>query len=77
MPVWYQVMIIYAATKQYLIDVPVEDILKFEKEMFEFMDTKYPDIAASIRDDKEIKPDTEEKLVKAIEEFKNKILHEN
>ena len=29
MPVEYQVIIIYAATKKYLMDVPVEDITRF------------------------------------------------
>lgn len=70
MPVEYQVMIIYAATKKYLLDVPVEDILRFEGELFEFVDTKYPEIPEAIRKDKEIKEDTESKLVKAIEECK-------
>lgn len=70
MPVEYQVMIIYAATKKYLLDVPVEDILRFEQEMFEFVDTKYPEIPEAIRNDKEIKEETETKLVKAIEECK-------
>ncbi len=69
MPVEYQVMIIYAATKKYLLDVPVADILRFEQELFEFVDTKYPEIPESIRSQKEIKEDTEQKLIKAIEEF--------
>ena len=77
LPVWYQVIIIYAATKQYLLDIPVEDILRFEKELFEFMDTKYPDVLSAIRDEKEISGATEEKLVKAIEEFKKTFLYEN
>ena len=34
MPVEYQVMIIYAATKKYLLDVPVADILRFEQGQF-------------------------------------------
>jgi len=77
LPVWYQVIIIYAATKQYLLDIPVEDILNFEKGLFEFMDTKYPDVVASIRDEKAILDETENKLVKAIEEYKKQFLHEN
>ncbi len=32
LPVWYQVIIIYAATKQYLLDIAVEDVLAFEKD---------------------------------------------
>ena len=70
MPVEYQVMIIYAATKKYLLDVAVEDILRFEAELFEFVDTKYPEIPEAIRTDKEIKEETETKLIKAIEECK-------
>ena len=45
-PVWYQVIIIYAATKKYLLDIPVEDVLDFEKGLFAFIDTKYPEIPA-------------------------------
>ena len=70
MPVQYQVIIIYAATKKYLIDVEVDDIMDFEKGLFEYIDTKYPEVPASIREDKEIKEDTEKKLIQAIEEFK-------
>lgn len=70
MPVEYQVIIIYAATKKYLLDVVVEDIGTFEKELFEFIDTKYSEIPESIRKDKEITDKTEELLIKAIKEFK-------
>ena len=70
MAVEYQVMIIYAATKKYLLDIPVADIPRFEEELFDFVDTKYPEIPEAIRTDKEIKEETEKKLVKAIEECK-------
>ena len=70
MAVEYQIMIIYAATKKYLLDIPVEEVLRFESELFEYVDTKYPEIPESIRKDKEMKPEIEEKLVKAIEDFK-------
>lgn len=74
LPVWYQVIIIYAATNKYLLDVPVEDILTFEKELFEFLDTKYPEVPAAIRDEKEISDSTEEKLVQAIKQFKQQFM---
>mgnify|MGYP000785743478 CR=1 FL=1 len=48
MPVENQVIIIYAATKKYLIDVEVDDIMDFEKGLFEYIDTKYPEVPASI-----------------------------
>ena len=70
MPVEKQVMIIYAATKKYLIDIPVEKILDFEKALFEYVDTKYPEVPEAIRNEKVISDETEAKLVKAIEECK-------
>ena len=70
MPVQYQVMIIYAATNKYLLDVAVEDITRFESEFFTFIDTKYPEIPASIAETKVISEEMESKLKKAIVEFK-------
>ena len=70
MPVEKQVMIIYVATKKYLIDIPVEKILDFEKALFEYVDTKYPEVPEAIRTEKVISDETEAKLVKAIEECK-------
>ena len=70
MPVQYQVLIIYAATNKYLLDVPVEDITRFESEFFTFIDTKYPEIPESIAKDKVISEEMEEKLIKALGEFK-------
>ena len=70
MPVEYQVIIIYAATKKYLLDIPVDEILDFEKELFEYISTKYPEIPESIKETKELSAEIEEKLVKAITECK-------
>ena len=70
MPVEYQVMIIYAATKKYLLDVPVEEIGRFETEFFEFVDTKYPEIPTQIRETGVLSDENEQALIKAIEEFK-------
>ena len=73
-PVWYQVIIIYAATKKYLLDIPVEDVLDFEKGLFAFIDTKHPEIPASIRDTKVLSDEMEQKLIQAIEEYKKQFL---
>ena len=70
MPVERQVVIIYAATKKYLLDIPVEDIQQFEKELFDFIDTKYPEIFETIRTNKKLDDALEEMMVKAITEFK-------
>ena len=70
MPVEYQVIIIYAATKKYLLDIEVEDILDFQNRLFEYIDTKYPEIPESIRTTKELSAEIEAKLVQAIGEVK-------
>ncbi len=70
MPVQYQVIIIYAATNKYLLDVPTSDITRFEDEFFEFINTKYPQVPGAIAQEKMISEATEETLKKAIEEFK-------
>ena len=70
MPVEYQVIIIYAATKKYLLDVAVDSIRNFEKELFDFIDTKYSEVPKAIREEKQMSEETESLLIKAIEEFK-------
>jgi len=70
MPVEYQVIIIYAATRKYLLDVEVDNVLRFESELFEFIDTKYAELPKTIRENKVLDEKTEELLVKAITEFK-------
>lgn len=71
-PVEYQVIIIYAATKKYLLDIAVEDILDFEDKLFEHIKTKYPEIPESIKTTKELSEKIEEKLIQAIKEVKEK-----
>lgn len=74
MPVQYQVIIIYAVTHKYLLDIPVEDITRFETELFEFLDTKYPEVPGNIAAEKVISDETEGILQKAIDEFKKSFL---
>lgn len=74
MPVEYQIIIIYAVTNKYLLDVPTEEITRFESEFFDFVKTKYPEVPSSIAEEKVISDTTEEKLKKAIEEFKAEFL---
>jgi F-type H+-transporting ATPase subunit alpha len=74
MPVENQVIIIYAATKKYLMDIPVAEVLNFEKALFDFIDTKYAEVPEAIRTTKEMGEETEKKLIKAIEECKAEFL---
>ncbi len=70
MAVEYQVIIIYAATRKHLLDIPTAEILKFENELFKFIDTKYPELPAMIREKREITPEIDELLSKVIAECK-------
>lgn len=68
LPVEQQVVIIYAATRKYLLEIKVEDILDFQKELFELIDTKYPDVFRLIRETKELGKEAEDMLITAIKE---------
>ena len=71
MPVERQVVIIYAATKRYLLDVPVDQILDFEKELFEFVDAQYPEIFTKIREEKKFTDELTKMLDEAITQYKS------
>ena len=70
MAVEYQILIIYVATKKYLLDVPVSEIQRFESEFFEFLDTKHPEIPEKLRETKVLDEELEAALVAAINSFK-------
>ena len=70
MPVEKQVVIIYAATRKYLLDIEVDRILEFESGLFEYISTKYPEIFDKIREEKKLSDELEGALKKAITEFK-------
>ena len=71
MPVEKQIVIIYAATKRYLLDVPVDEILDFEKGLFEFVDTQYPELFSKIREEKKLTEEIEKLLDEAITAYKS------
>ena len=74
MPVENQVIMIYVVTRKYLLDVPVEDVTRFEKEFLEFLEAKYPEVLSGIRQDKVLSDQNEESLKKAIGQFKEEFL---
>ncbi|MDD6102324.1 MAG: F0F1 ATP synthase subunit alpha [Clostridiales bacterium] len=70
MPVWKQICIIYAATKKYLLDIPVERIGEFEALLLSTLETKYIEVKESINNMKVLTEEAEAKLVEAIKEIK-------
>src|SRR4051794_30545234 len=59
MPVEKQVISIYAAVKGHLDEIPVANILRFEKEFLAYLESNKGEILASIRDTKDITADNE------------------
>ena len=70
MAVELQVIILYAATQKFLLDIPTERIQDFEEALLEHIKTKYPEVPEAIRSTKVISEETESTLRKAIEECK-------
>ena len=70
MAVEYEVIIIFAATKKLLLDVPTDKVLEFQDKLFRFIESKHPEIAAEIRDKKEISEDLAKRLTDVINECK-------
>ena len=65
-----EVMILFAGARGYLDDWPVESVSEYEKQMQEFMVSKYSDLLKEIREKGTIDDELEEKLKKALDEFK-------
>ncbi|MCH8032143.1 MAG: F0F1 ATP synthase subunit alpha [Bacteroidetes bacterium] len=70
-PIERQVVSVYLGTKEYLSDIPIIDVKRFEKEILEFIEVKYNDIFEAIKKEKVLSEETEAKLKKAAEEFQN------
>ena len=70
----HQVIIIYAVVNNFLKNIAVEDIAEFEKDLFEYIDSAYPDITQSIRDTKDLTKENEEILKEALNAFVEKFL---
>ena len=64
-----QVIIIYAVINNYLKDIAVERVAEFESELFAHISSNHADIADSIRNEKALTPETEEKLKKVLADF--------
>lgn len=76
MPVEEQIMMIYAVTNKFLKDIKVEDVVEFEAEFLEFMRNNYKEVGESIVSEGSMNEVSEEKLKKALEEFKEEFKNE-
>ncbi len=72
-PVEKQVSIIYACGNGFLDDMRVEDIRRFESELYHYLDNTKPEMLGAIRDKKELTDDIKGQLNSAINEAKVRI----
>lgn len=70
----HQVVIIYAAVNNFLKRIAVSDVQEFERELFDHIDSAYPDIIRSISETKDLTEETENQLRDALGEFVEKFL---
>jgi F-type H+-transporting ATPase subunit alpha len=70
-PIEKQVISLYLGTNGYLEDIAIYDVKRFEKEALEFFEVKYNDIFETIKKEKDLNPETMEKIKKAGTEFLN------
>ncbi|MBC8413890.1 MAG: F0F1 ATP synthase subunit alpha [Nitrospira sp.] len=70
LPVEDQIIALFAGTRGFLDDVPVESVQKFEKGLLSFMHGTKDDIRQDIREKKKLDDELIDRLTKAIEEFK-------
>ena len=70
MPVEKQVVSLYTATRGHLDDIPVGDVLRFEREFLAFVESSYPQIYQSITETKDLTDETVQMLEEAIAKFK-------
>ena len=76
-PVEEQVVMLYAAVNKYLLDLPVKEVKKFNKNLLRHIRDNNPEILESISRTGDMNNDMEEKLAEVIENFrKNYIVQE-
>ncbi len=64
-----QVCIIYAVTRGYLTNISLEQVPEFEKRLEEHMENLHSDVLEAIRSTGKLEPETEQQLIKALEEL--------
>jgi F-type H+-transporting ATPase subunit alpha len=74
MPVEEQAVSLYVAVNGYLDSIAVEDVVRFERELLEFLRKERSELLAKLREEKKFAAEIEEELKKAIVEFKKEFV---
>src|SRR5215217_618053 len=73
MPVEQEVMVVYAGTKGYLDDVPLNRIGEFQNSFLQYVDSSAPAVRQSLQSKPELTKELEEQLKQALNDFKSKV----
>jgi F-type H+-transporting ATPase subunit alpha len=65
-----EVLIIFAASNRYLDDIDVPEVRRFEKELYPFIETNYPNVMKTLREKKAIDDNLRDEIKKALDAFK-------
>src|ERR671939_379447 len=69
LPVEKQVAIVYAATKGFIDPVPIEDVRRYEEELYRFLESRAPQVLTGIAEKKIIDDDLKAAVEGALNEF--------
>ena len=69
--VWEMALTLFAVNNNFLDDISVENALKAEKSMRDYIETEYKDLIQKIKDTSNLDNDDESKLKEAIEKWKS------
>jgi F-type H+/Na+-transporting ATPase subunit alpha len=76
LPVEKQILIIYAGTQGFLDDLPVSELGRFEQELYNFVESKSPDLLPEIIAKKALDDGLKAKLKAVIDACKAKFVHD-
>jgi F-type H+/Na+-transporting ATPase subunit alpha len=68
-PVEKQVAIVYAATKGFLDSVAIEDIRRYEEDLYRFLETRHPAVLTGIAEKKQLDDEVKGALENALKDF--------
>ena len=77
LPVEKQIVAIYAGTKGFLDDIPVDLVRKFEDELYKYIEDYKPDIYSDIREKKVLDDELDKKIKDTITKFHDEFKKEN
>ncbi|HEV2287343.1 MAG TPA: F0F1 ATP synthase subunit alpha [Candidatus Acidoferrales bacterium] len=69
-----QVLVIFAGTNGYLDSLPVEEVRRFEKEMYSFFDTNFSSLLKTLKEKKALDDALRGEISKALEQFKEQFV---